>query len=57
MDKLVSWEVVSKRLEIAKARATKREMEEERRKKEEEEENSEDEAVEVYVDGDESESE
>lgn len=57
MDKLVSWEVVSKRLEIAKARATKREIEEERRKKEEEEENSEDEAVEVYVDGDESESE
>ncbi|KAK0590443.1 hypothetical protein LWI29_027183 [Acer saccharum] len=54
MDKLVSWEAVSYRLEIAKARATEREVEEERRKREEEEEEQESdgEAVEMYLDSD-----
>ncbi|XP_022771374.1 superoxide dismutase [Fe], chloroplastic-like isoform X2 [Durio zibethinus] len=48
MEKLVSWEAVSARLEKAKAQVAEREMEEERRKKEEEEEDDED--VEMYVD-------
>ncbi|KAH7516886.1 hypothetical protein ACOSQ2_000236 [Xanthoceras sorbifolium] len=53
MDKLVSWEAVSYRLEIAKARAAEREMEEERRKREEEDEQESDgEAVEMYLDSD-----
>ncbi|XP_057971728.1 superoxide dismutase [Fe], chloroplastic isoform X2 [Malania oleifera] len=37
MEKLVSWEAVSSRLEIAKARAARREREEEERRKREEE--------------------
>ncbi|TXG53574.1 hypothetical protein EZV62_018830 [Acer yangbiense] len=54
MDKLVSWEAVSYRLEIANARAAEREVEEERRKREEEEEEQESngEAVEMYLDSD-----
>ncbi|XP_021286752.1 superoxide dismutase [Fe], chloroplastic [Herrania umbratica] len=53
MEKLVSWEAVSARLEKAKALAAEREMEEERRKKEEEEEkHTDDEAVEMYLDND-----
>jgi Fe-Mn family superoxide dismutase len=51
MEKLVSWEAVSSRLEIAKARASEREHEEERKKREEEEKKAEKEAVEMYVDG------
>ena len=48
MEKLVSWEAVSARLEKAKALAAEREMEEERRKKEEEEEKqTDDDAVEI----------
>ncbi|XVF11327.1 hypothetical protein REPUB_Repub08aG0018000 [Reevesia pubescens] len=53
LDKLVSWEAVSARLEKAKAQIAEREMEEERRKKEEEEEKQTDgEAVEMYLDAD-----
>uniref|UniRef100_H9TEU2 superoxide dismutase n=1 Tax=Litchi chinensis TaxID=151069 RepID=H9TEU2_LITCN len=53
MDKLVSWEAVSRRLEIAKARAAEREVEEEMKKREEEEEQESDgEAVEMYLDSD-----
>ncbi|KAL2526936.1 Superoxide dismutase [Fe] 2 [Abeliophyllum distichum] len=53
MEKLVSWEAVSSRLDSAKARATEREREEERKKNEEEEygtANSE--AVEMYLESD-----
>ncbi|KAK2638803.1 hypothetical protein Ddye_026598 [Dipteronia dyeriana] len=50
MDKLVSWEAVSNRLEIAKVRAAGREVEEERRKREEEEQESDGEAVVMYLD-------
>ncbi|KAK6936446.1 Manganese/iron superoxide dismutase, N-terminal [Dillenia turbinata] len=49
MEKLVSWEAVSSRLELAKARATEREMQEERRKREEEEGELAEKAVEMYV--------
>ncbi|KAK6926234.1 Manganese/iron superoxide dismutase, N-terminal [Dillenia turbinata] len=53
MEKLVSWEAVSSRLELAKAWATEREMQEEKRKREEEEaELAENEAVEMYVESD-----
>lgn len=52
MEKLISWEAVSARLEKAKALAAEREMEEERRKKEEEEKQTDDEAVEMYLDSD-----
>ncbi|XVE63814.1 hypothetical protein DITRI_Ditri07aG0050800 [Diplodiscus trichospermus] len=53
VEKLVSWEAVSARLEKAKAKVAERETEEERRKKEEEEEKQTgDEAVEMYVDSD-----
>ncbi|XP_016501180.1 superoxide dismutase [Fe], chloroplastic-like [Nicotiana tabacum] len=38
MEKLVSWEAVSSRLEVAKAKAAEREEEEERKKREKEEE-------------------
>lgn len=51
LEKLVSWEAVSSRLEIAKARAVEREEEEERRKREEEEKASDGEVAEIYVDG------
>ncbi|KAF8380631.1 hypothetical protein HHK36_028120 [Tetracentron sinense] len=55
MEKLVSWEIVSYRLEMAKARANEREEE---RKREEEEENMSDiEAVEMYLDSETDESE
>lgn len=49
LEKLVSWDAVSSRLEIAKARAVERE-EEERRKREEEEKASDGEVAEIYVD-------
>lgn len=53
MDKLVSWEAVSRRLEIAKALVVEREQEEERKKREEEEENTtDDETVNMYVESD-----
>ncbi|XP_021828420.1 superoxide dismutase [Fe], chloroplastic-like isoform X2 [Prunus avium] len=50
LEKLVSWEAVSSRLEIAKARAAEREEEEERKKREEEEKTSDGEVEEIYVD-------
>lgn len=57
MDKLVSWEAVSARLEIAKAQAAEREKEEERKKKEEEEKTVPgSKAVEMYVDNETSDS-
>lgn len=56
IEKFVSWEMVSLRLEMAKARAIEREKEEERRE-EDEEKMSEDEAVEMYVDSESEESE
>ncbi|OMO52322.1 Manganese/iron superoxide dismutase [Corchorus olitorius] len=52
MEKLVSWEAVSARLEKAKAQAAEREIEEERRRKEEEEEQSDDDDVQLYLDSD-----
>lgn len=57
LEKLVSWEVVSFRLEIAKARAAERESEEERRKREDEEKTEESKAVEVFLDSETDESE
>ncbi|KAK3005104.1 hypothetical protein RJ639_016521 [Escallonia herrerae] len=58
MEKLVSWEVVSLRLELAKARASEREREEERRKREEEDGYSAgSEAVEMYLESETDESE
>ena len=58
MEKLVSWEAVSSRLEIAKARAVEREREEEIRKREQEEAKaSESEGAEMYVDNNSDESE
>lgn len=58
MDKLVSWEAVGHRLEVAKALAVEREKEEERKKREEEEKTTDDQGVKMYVenDGDDSES-
>lgn len=56
MEKLVSWEAVSSRLKSAKAEATEREIEEQRKREEEEEygtANSE--AVEMYLENDDSE--
>ncbi|KAK4572445.1 hypothetical protein RGQ29_030759 [Quercus rubra] len=50
MEKLVSWEAVSSRLEIAKAQATEREEEEKRKQGEKEVGNSDNEAVKMYVD-------
>lgn len=50
LEKLVSWEAVSYRLESAKARAVEREEEEERRKREDEEKSSDGEVEEIYVD-------
>ncbi|OMO94794.1 Manganese/iron superoxide dismutase [Corchorus capsularis] len=52
MEKLVSWEAVSARLEKAKAQAAEREIEEERRRKEEEEEQTDDDDVQMYLDSD-----
>ncbi|KAJ9678683.1 hypothetical protein PVL29_020770 [Vitis rotundifolia] len=62
MEKLVSWEAVSSRLEMAKAQVANREREEERRKRAEEEEQMPySEAVKMYLesdgDGDDSEAE
>ncbi|XP_044480435.1 superoxide dismutase [Fe], chloroplastic-like [Mangifera indica] len=58
MDKLVSWEAVGHRLEVAKALAVERQKEEERKKREEEEKTTDDQGVKMYVenDGDDSES-
>ncbi|KAA8539730.1 hypothetical protein F0562_026422 [Nyssa sinensis] len=50
MEKLVSWEAVSSRFEMAKARAAEREREEERRREEEEEQSANGEPVEMYLD-------
>ncbi|GLT83914.1 hypothetical protein SLE2022_021780 [Rubroshorea leprosula] len=58
MEKLVSWDAVSLRLEKAKALAAEREEEEQRKKKEEEEEKlSEGDNVEMYLDNDSDDSE
>ncbi|XAR66070.1 Superoxide dismutase [Bertholletia excelsa] len=52
LEKLVSWETVSSRLEKAKARAAEREIEDERTKRQQEaEKTARNEAVEMYVDG------
>ncbi|OVA12718.1 Manganese/iron superoxide dismutase [Macleaya cordata] len=51
MDKLISWEAVSSRLEMAKARAIERELEEERKRREEDEDVTDDsEPVEMFLD-------
>ncbi|XP_030533087.1 superoxide dismutase [Fe], chloroplastic isoform X1 [Rhodamnia argentea] len=50
MEKLVSWETVSARLEMAKAQVAEREREEEKRKYGEDNVNSSNEAVEMYLD-------
>ncbi|KAG2692256.1 hypothetical protein I3760_08G044300 [Carya illinoinensis] len=50
IEKLVSWDAVSSRLEIAKARAAEREREEERKKKEEDDKMADGETAEMYVD-------
>ncbi|GAB4857993.1 Superoxide dismutase [Fe] 2, chloroplastic [Ancistrocladus abbreviatus] len=53
MEKLVSWESVSAKLEMAMAHAAERETEEERKRKQEEEDATEgNEAVEMYLDSD-----
>ncbi|XP_059300479.1 superoxide dismutase [Fe], chloroplastic [Lycium ferocissimum] len=58
MEKLVSWEAVSSRLEAAKAQAAEREKEEERKRREEEEEyQAGDEVREMYVESTDSEAE
>ncbi|XP_077244897.1 fe superoxide dismutase 2 isoform X2 [Tasmannia lanceolata] len=57
MDNLVSWEVVSSRLEMARARAAERAREDEMKRKEDEEETGDDKAVEMYLDSDIDESE
>ncbi|XXG44376.1 hypothetical protein AAC387_Pa01g4200 [Persea americana] len=58
MEKLVSWEVVSSRLEMAKARAEERAREDERKRREEEEEEFGDpEMAEMYLDSETDESE
>lgn len=59
MEKLVSWEAVSSRLEMAKAQVAERETEEERKRAEEEEQMPYSEAVQMYLEshGDDSESE
>lgn len=55
MDKLVSWEAVSSRLEKAKAIIAEREREEEEKRREEEEKSTTDEAEptpEIFADSD-----
>jgi len=53
MDKLVSWDAVSSRLEQAKALIKEREREAERKRREEEEKRTSSEAIpEIYSDGD-----
>lgn len=49
MEKLVSWDAVNSRLQMAKAKASEREKEEERRKMEEEGQTADNEAVEMYL--------
>lgn len=57
LEKLVSWEAVSSRLEIAKARATQQEEEEQRKRDEEEGKTSDNEPVEMYLDSESEDSE
>lgn len=58
MEKLVSWEVVSSRLEMAKAQAEERAREDERKRiDEEEEEFGDTEMAEMYLDSESDESE
>lgn len=57
MEKLVSWEAVSSRVEMAKARAAEREREELKRGEEEEENAIDGQAVEMYMDSNSDESE
>lgn len=52
MEKLVSWEAVSSRLEAAKARAAEREKEEEKKKAESEDGMTVSEATEMYLESD-----
>jgi len=52
MDKLVSWDAVSSRLEQAKARIVEREKEAERNKREEQKPRSSEAAPEIYSDSD-----
>lgn len=53
MEKLVSWDAVSRRLEAAKARAAEREKEEERKKAEDEADDAAGlEPVEVFLESD-----
>lgn len=57
MEKLVSWDAVNSRLQMAKAKASEREKEEERRKMEEEDQTADNEAVEMYLESEADESE
>lgn len=58
LEKLVSWETVSMRLEIAKSRSTERDKEAERKRREEEEANLPGgEATEMYLESESEESE
>lgn len=58
MEKLVSWDAVSSRLEAAKARAAEREKEEQSKNADyEDDDQIKSEAVELYLDGDSEESE
>ncbi|KAK1261874.1 hypothetical protein QJS04_geneDACA008718 [Acorus gramineus] len=57
MDKLVSWETVSARLEIAMTRAAERAREEEKQREEDEDDMLDSEAVEMYLDSDNDDSE
>lgn len=52
IEKLVSWDIVSSRLDIAMARAAERAREDERKRREDDVEITNSEAVEMYVDGD-----
>lgn len=52
MDKLVSWEVVSSRLEIAMDKATRRESEEQKSKEEEDGQKAGREFKEMYMESD-----
>ncbi|OIT02507.1 PREDICTED: superoxide dismutase [Fe], chloroplastic-like [Nicotiana attenuata] len=57
MEKLVSWEAVSSRLEVAKARAAEREEEERKKREEEEEYKAGGEVIEMYVESTDSDAE
>lgn len=52
IEKLVSWDIVSSRLDISMARAAERAREDERKRREDDVEITNSEAVEMYVDGD-----